>query len=393
MIRPNRIKDTLLDLLAIPSPSGFTDEIVHYVSTVLEEMGVRHELTRRGTIRALLPGVNPAPARAIVTHVDTIGAMVRFIRSDGRLLVAPIGHWSSRFAEGARVTVFGEQGAFRGCLLPSVEWGVSRDSGVDAVPLDWDHIELRLEEAVFSAEDVSQLGIEVGNFVSLDSRPEALENGYIIGRNLDNKAGTAAVLEVLRHLTEENIQASHDTYILFTINETTGAGMGGAVLPEVSELLTVDFASVHTIDKTPYKRITLAAGDASGPYDFHLTRHLRAIAESENLPLQQKHLKAFHSDAAAALVAGHDVRTAVVAYAGDASHCVERTHLDSLVNVGHLLTAYSTSEPTFARDEPLTTVQDFSHQIDSEKLPHTDRVPEMADVLAPKVDKDPQDDA
>jgi peptidase M42 family hydrolase len=392
MINPDRIKDTLLDLLAIPSPCGFTDEIVHYISGVLEEIGVRHELTRRGTIRARLPGVIPEPARAIVTHVDTIGAMVRFIRDDGRLLVAPIGHWSSRFAEGARVTVFGEQGAYRGCLLPSVEWGVSRDSGVEAVPLDWDHLELRLEEAVFSAEDVLRLGIEVGSFVSLDSRPEALDNGYIVGRNLDNKAGTAAVLEVLRHLTEENIQTSHDIYVLFTITETTGAGMGGAVLPEVSELLTVDFASVHTSDKTPYKRVTLASGDASGPYDFHLTAHLRAIAERENLPLQQKYLKAFHSDTAAALVAGHDVRTAVIAYAGDASHCVERTHLDSLVNVGLLLTAFSTSEPTFARDEPLTTVKDFSHQIDSEKLPHADHVPDMADVLATKVDKDRLDD-
>ncbi len=340
MIEPKRIKNTLLELLAIPSPCGFTDEIVHYISRTLKDIGVKHELTRRGTIRALLPGSERTPARAIVTHVDTTGAMVRFIGEDGRLLVAPIGHWSSRFAEGARVTVFSEQGAYRGCLLPKVEWGVSRDAGVDAVPLDWDHIELRLEEAVFSAEDVQRLGIEVGNFIALESHPEVLDNGYIVGRNLDNKAGTAAVIEWLRHLTEEGLHATHDTHVLFTITETTGAGMGGAVLPEVSELLTVDFASVKTSEKTPFKRVTLASGDASGPYDFHLTAHLRAIAEREDIPLQQKYLKAFHSDAAAALIAGHDVRTAVIAYAGDASHSIERTHLDSLVNVVRLLQGF-----------------------------------------------------
>ena len=393
MIEPNRIKNTLLDLLAIPSPCGFTDEIVHYISGVLKDIGVRHELTRRGTIRALIPGAKPAPARAIVTHVDTIGAMVRFIGDDGRLQVAPIGHWSSRFAEGARVTVFGEQGAFRGCLLPRVEWGVSHDAGVDTVPQGWDHIELRLEEAVFSAEDVESLGIGVGSFIALESRPEAFENGYIVGRNLDNKAGTAAVIEFLRHLAEEDIQASHDTHVLFTINETTGAGMGGAVLPEVSELLTVDFASVHTSDKTPFKRVTLATGDASGPYDFHLTAHLRAIAERENIPLQQKYLKAFHSDAAAALVAGNDVRTAVIAYAGDASHSIERTHRDSLVNVVRLLMAFVTSEPTFARDEPLTTLEEFSHQIDSEKLPQAEHVPDTADIIATKTGRGTTDDA
>ncbi|MEZ5582243.1 MAG: hypothetical protein R3F37_05175 [Candidatus Competibacteraceae bacterium] len=135
---------------------------------------------------ALLPGTNPGPARAIVNHVDSIGAMVRFIRDDGRIMVAPIGFWSSRFAEGARVTVFSEHGSYRGNLLPMVQWGVSRDRGVETVPMDWDHIELRLDEAVFDADDVRALGIEVGNFIALDSTPEVLPNGYIVGRSIDN---------------------------------------------------------------------------------------------------------------------------------------------------------------------------------------------------------------
>ncbi|MGR8947297.1 MAG: osmoprotectant NAGGN system M42 family peptidase [Gammaproteobacteria bacterium] len=371
MINAERITRTLLELLAIPSPSGFTDEIVHYVGKSLDDMGVSYDLTRRGTIRARLPGGSDRLARAVVTHVDTIGAMVRYIRDDGRLLLAPIGHWSSRFGEGARVTLFSDEKAYRGCLLPTLDWGVSRDDGVDEVPHDWDHLELRLEEAVFSADDVRRLGVEVGNFIALDSHPEVLENGYIIGRNLDNKAGTAAVLETLHHLVESGTTVTHDTYVLFTVTETTGGGMGTAILPEVSELLTVDFESVEPTEKSPFKRVTLASGDASGPYDYHLTEHLHKLAEQDNIPLQQKYLRAYHSDAAAALIAGHDVRTAVIAYAGDASHSVERTHIESLTNVVRLLTAYATSEPTFAEDAELTTVDDFSHQIDSSSLPRS----------------------
>jgi len=381
MIDEKRIKATVLDLLEIPSPCGFTDEIVRYVSRALRDVGVEHELTRRGTIRARIPGTEATPARAVVTHVDTIGAMVRFIGNEGRLQVAPIGHWSSRFAEGARVTVFSEGGTFRGCLLPMVEWGVSRDHGVESVPQDWEHIELRLDEPVYTADDVRDLGIEIGDFIALDSHPEVLANGYIIARNLDNKAGTSAVIELVRHLTEAGIRPSHDTYILFTITETIGAGMGGAVLPEVSELLTVDFASLKSNEKSPFKRVTLASGDASGPYDFHLTAHLHQIAERERIPFQQRYLKAFHSDAAAALVAGNDVRTAVIAYAGDASHSVERTHIDSLVNVARLLEAYMVSEPTFAKDEPLTNVEDFSRQIDADKLPQAAEVPDLSAVM------------
>jgi len=393
MINAERISRAVLELLAIPSPCGFTDEIVHYISRNLTEMGVEHNLTRRGTVRARIPGKVSSPARAIVTHVDTHGAMVRQLRDDGRILVAPIGHWSSRFAEGCKVTVFTEKSVLRGALLPTVEWGVSRDQGVEDVPFGWDHIELRLEEAVYSAEDLRELGVEPGNFVALDCDPEVLGNGYIVSRNLDNKAGTAAVLELLRHMTEEKIQPSHDTYVLFTITETTGAGIGSAVMPEVSELVTVDFASVKSREKSPFKRVTLASGDASGPYDYHLTAHLHEIATAADIPFQQRHLKAYHSDAAAALIAGHDVRTAVIAYAGDASHSVERTHVASLENLAHLLVVYCASKPTFASDDAVTTAKEFSHQIDSDQLPSQNDIPDMATVIGSNLRKSTDDEA
>lgn len=382
MIDNHRMQQTLLELLAIPSPSGFTDEIVHYVGQRLSELHIPYDLTRRGTIRARLAGRDRGPARAIVNHVDTIGAMVRLIRDDGRLMVWPIGFWSSRFAEGARATLFSEGGAFRATLLPTVNWGVSRDRGVETVPIDWDHIELRLDAPVLSAADVRALGVEVGDYIALDSSPEVLPNGYIVGRSIDNKGGAAAVLETLRHLTETGDQPMRDTYILFTITETVGSGTGAAILPEVSELVTVDFASVPTQQKTPFKRVTIAAGDAAGPYDYHLTEHLQTLARQQDIPHQRNVLEAFHSDAASALAAGHDVRTAVLAYAGDASHSIERTHIDSLHNVARLLAAYVCSDPTFRLDTPLTSVDHFSRQLSSDKLPPTPQpVPTVGDLF------------
>ncbi|HBG30807.1 MAG TPA: osmoprotectant NAGGN system M42 family peptidase, partial [Gammaproteobacteria bacterium] len=108
------------------------------------------------------------------------------------------------------------------------------------------------------------------------------------------------------------------------------------------------------------------------------------LAIEGNIPLQQKYLRAYHSDAAAALVAGHDVRTAVIAYAGDASHSVERTHIEGLTNVVRMLEAYTTSEPTFPADAELTSVERFSHQIDARTLPrHRAETPDPATVIAP----------
>ena len=258
MIDREKLKTTLLDLLAIPSPSGFTDEIVGYIGGRLEQMGVEFDITRRGTVRALLPGGDGAsdePAQAVICHVDTIGAMVRQFKPSGRLLLAPVGYWSSRFAEGTRVTLFTEKKAFRGTLLPCVKWGVSRDAGVD----------LRLDEPVTSPRQVQELGIDIGDFIALDTNAEVLSNGFVVGRNLDNKAGAAAVLQTIESVTEQQRTPARDTYFLFTVTETVGSGAGSAILPEVSELVTVDFASEPWAEQHPFEHLTIASGDAAGP--------------------------------------------------------------------------------------------------------------------------------
>ena len=68
------IQKTLLELLAIPSPVGLTDEVVHYTGNKLKELGIPFELTRRGAIRATLKGETDRPACAVVAHLDTLGA-------------------------------------------------------------------------------------------------------------------------------------------------------------------------------------------------------------------------------------------------------------------------------------------------------------------------------
>lgn len=55
------LKRVLLEMLAIPSPTGFTDTIVRYVAERLDELGIPFELTRRGTIRATLKGRQTSP--------------------------------------------------------------------------------------------------------------------------------------------------------------------------------------------------------------------------------------------------------------------------------------------------------------------------------------------
>src|SRR5690606_11554200 len=147
------------------------------------------------------------------------GMMVRRIRSDGRILLAPIGRWSSRFAEGARVTLFAESGAWRGTLLPDVRWGRSADEGAEHPETSWDTVFLRLEAPVYSERDVRALGIEVWAFVALAPQPEFLDNGFLVARHLDNKAGTAAVLTAIKWLKAQGVELPLSCHPLFTVTE------------------------------------------------------------------------------------------------------------------------------------------------------------------------------
>ena len=137
---------TLVRLLRIPSPSGYTDRIVHFMCEHLEQLGVDFELTRRGAIRATLKGKRSSPDRAIVAHLDTLGAMVKGLKTNGRVQVVPVGHWNARFAEGARVTMFADLGAYRGTLLPLKASGHTFAHEVDQQPSSWENLEMRIDE-------------------------------------------------------------------------------------------------------------------------------------------------------------------------------------------------------------------------------------------------------
>ncbi|MGB0743860.1 MAG: M20/M25/M40 family metallo-hydrolase, partial [Opitutales bacterium] len=218
------LESLLLRLLCIHSPSGYTDPIVREVCKELDALNISYELTRRGAIRATLNGRAYSPDRAIVTHLDTLGAMVKSAKPNGRLSVVPVGTWSPRFAEGARVSVYTDKTVYRGTLLPLKASGHTFNDAIDEQPSSWDNIELRVDENIEGVDDIEKLGIHVGDFIGVDSRPEILQNGYINARHLDDKAGVATLLTAAKYIVENKIELPVECHLIFTISEEVGSG-------------------------------------------------------------------------------------------------------------------------------------------------------------------------
>lgn len=335
------VRRILLEMLAIPSPTGFTDELVRYVCTQLELIGVDYELGRRGTITAQLPGRDRRCSRAIANHLDTIGAAVASIRPNGRLGLLPVGTWSSRFAEGGRVTIFSKGRALRGQVLPLLASGHAFNQQIDELPVSWEQVEVRINHPIHCAADARSLGIREGDFVAFDSDPEWDDSGYITARHLDNKAGAAACLAALKALSTSRLTPAVDLAVMFTVTEEVGTGAGASLDSRVAEFVGIDIGPVAPGQNARETGVTLCAQDTSGPFDRGLTQMLRKLCNSHAISSQTDVFRYYYSDANSAIVAGHDVRHALLTFGTDATHGYERTHIDSVLSIAALLAVYA----------------------------------------------------
>lgn len=331
----------LKEMLAIPSPTGFTDEIVRYICRSLDNLGVNYMLGRRGTITVCLQGRSNRRARAIANHLDTIGATVAAIKPSGRLALKPVGSWSSRFAEGGRVTIFSGTSSCRGQVLPLLASGHAFNEKIDELPVGWSQVEVRINQPVESASDSRALGIGPGDFVAFDTDPEWDASGYISARHLDNKAGAAANLAALKALLDHEVTPAVDLQLMFTVTEEVGTGAGASLEDRVAEFVGIDIGPVAPGQNARETGVTLCAQDTSGPFDMGLTRHLRQLCRDYDIGHQTDVFRYYYSDANSAIIAGHDVRHALVTFGTDATHGYERTHRNSLSSVARLLALYA----------------------------------------------------
>jgi len=357
------LKEILYRLMSIPSPTGYTDKIVHFTCNELEKLGIGYELTRRGAIRADIKGKKSSPDRAIVAHLDTLGAMVAKLKPNGRLGLTPIGTWSSRFAEGARVNIFTDLGSRQGTILPLKASGHAFDAEVDTQPVSWDQVEIRVDEDCLNQDDLADLGFNVGDWVSVDSTLEISSSGYLNSRHLDNKAGVAVLMAAAHAAVEKATALPVDCHLLFTISEEVGSGASGILHGDVAEMVSIDNAPLIDGRNRLEKGVTVCIKDSSGPFDYHLTHLLIELCQRHKILHQRDVFKYYRCDAASAIEAGNDLRTALTCFGLDASHGYERTHLDSLESLAQLMTVYMQSPPVTERDRRyLGPINGFTQQ-------------------------------
>jgi len=68
----------LVDLLNIPSPTGYTHRAIERLEEALGAFrALQLACTRKGALVATWPGARAEAPRALTAHIDTLGAMVK----------------------------------------------------------------------------------------------------------------------------------------------------------------------------------------------------------------------------------------------------------------------------------------------------------------------------
>ncbi len=333
----------LEELLNIPSPTGNTDRAVEFVEDRFKELGIQTRRTNKGALIATIVGENTDKEVTLSGHVDTLGGMVKEVKSNGKLKITQLGGYAWNTIEGEHVVIETMEGKkYTGTIMTTKASSHVHGSETSSIERNAENMEIRIDERVNSKEDTLKLGINVGDFVSFDPRTLVTDSGFIKSRHLDDKAGVISILGMAKHLVENNLKPKYTTNFFITTFEEVGHGAATSIPEKTFEFLAIDMAAPGEGQTSDEFSVTICAKDSSGPYDYDFRKRLINLAKKEDLSYQVDIYPFYGSDASAALRAGYDIRAALIGPGVDASHSFERIHIESVENTIKLGIAYLT---------------------------------------------------
>ncbi len=324
-------------ILAIPSPSGFCQNVIKRITQEASSLGYQVELTKKGNVIITVEGKS-GHVLGLSAHVDTLGAMVKSITPEGNLRFTTVGGPIWPTLDGEYNTIHTRSGKeYSGTFLstsPSVH--VYKDAAnKERTP---ETMIVRIDENVHSKADVENLGIRPGDFIFFDPKTVITDSGFIKSRFLDDKISVAIIFGLLKTIHEKGIVPQKTLKIIISTYEEVGHG--AASIPEVDEMIAVDMGCIGDDLSCTEEMVSICCKDSSGPYDYTIISNLVLLADRDKLDYATDIYPFYGSDVSSALRGGNDIKGGLIGPGVHASHGMERTHSHAIENTFKLLYAY-----------------------------------------------------
>lgn len=328
--------DQLKDLCQIDGVSGYENKVRDYIKNQLEgicEMSV----DARGNLICFKKGKSkPASKIMLSAHMDEVGFIITHIDENGLLRFSTVGKIDSRVAIGKPVMlenqVYGVIGSKPIHLL---------ESGEADKPVDFD--DLYIDIGADSREDAEK-SVSLGDYAVFHSAFQKLGDYKLKGKAIDNRAGCAVLMSLLRQDLKYDV-----TVVFTTLEEIDGGSAGNAayqINPDIG--IVVETTCAADVPDVPSgkqctvqgKGPALSFRDGKTVYDIDLYRRAMKVAEKKEIPCQPKKVIAGGNESRSVQITKGGVRVLAVSMPGRYLHspsCViDKRDIKSTV---HLLEA------------------------------------------------------
>lgn len=277
------------------------EKIAPYAEYQIDPLGnvIAHKKGRSGISKKLM----------VSAHMDEVGMVVTFINSDGTLKIAPVGGVDPRVVFGRRVQA--GKNPVLGVIGSKAVHNLTGDERKTALGFDKLYVDIGCD----SKEQAEKL-VSLGDPVTFCSDFIKFGNGCIKGKAIDDRAGCAIMLELIRQEFE------YDLWFTFVVQEEIGLRgsrcAAFTVEPEYAIVLESTTASDIPSASGADRICSLGCGpvvsfmDNSTIYNKELYQMAFKTAEQLSIPCQTKTGIAGGNDAGAIHVSRGGVKTIAV---------------------------------------------------------------------------------
>ncbi|RLI75428.1 M42 family peptidase [Archaeoglobales archaeon] len=319
--------------------SGFEDDIKDIIKAELEKYVDEIKIDNMGNVVCIKNGNNLK--LMVAAHMDEIGFMVKFIDDKGFLRIAPIGGWFSQIVVGQRVIVHGKKKIYGvvGCKPPHL---MKEDERKKAIEIK----DMFIDVGASSKDEVLEMGIEVGNPITIDREVQVLYKSRVTGKAFDNRAGLAMMIEAVK-----NTKSDATIYAVGTVQEEVGLKgartSAFAIEPHAAIATDVCVAADFPGAESSYMDVKLGKGpaitiaDAAGRgliASRNILDWLKNTAEDHKIPYQLEVAEGGTTDATAINLTKAGIPAGVISVPARYIHSpVEVIDLEDLENGSKLI--------------------------------------------------------
>jgi endoglucanase len=289
--------------------SGDENEVRNYICSQIEGKCEYHT-DAPGNIIAFKKGKKTPTKKLLVdAHMDEVGFIITYIKSDGTLSFASVGGINESVVIGRHVKI--GKNKINGVIGSKAVHNLSDDEKNTIPKFKSLYIDIGAE----NRED-AQKYVRTGDSVCFDSEYIKFGDDKIKCKAIDDRAGCAILIDLI------NSELEYDTYFSFSVQEEVGLRgaktVSFAVNPDFAVIAETTTASDIAGCNDEKRVCELGKGavvsfmDKSTVYDKELFRLAFDTADEKNIPCQTKTMVAGGNNSGAIHISGNGVRTLAV---------------------------------------------------------------------------------